>query len=264
MTAHHAEAEERWITGPYWPRLVDAPPHQLVGEPAEADRDRPPLLVLHGGPGLPSDYLHGLAALAPAPGVDVLLVDQLGCGRSERPDDPGLRTVSRAVAGVGAVRVGLGLGRVHVLSHSEGAYLALAYVAEHPECAATDVYCRRHLCSLDPWPDLLVRAIEQMGQQTYEVMSGPSEFTATGTLRGNDLSGHLPGAVLTSPWLGSTRDEVRPSTLRSFPAAAGGEVRILLGGTHCRRLSHPTAAGASGCELRCLATPAYRSESAAA
>jgi len=42
-----------------------------------------PLLVCHGGPGVPSDYLFPLAELLQRP---VIFFDQLGCGRSDRPD----------------------------------------------------------------------------------------------------------------------------------------------------------------------------------
>ena len=291
MTTRDVEPEERWVRVPggrVW--SIRHRNDRSVSQPKQTDTGSP-LLVLHGGPGLPSDYLHGLAALAHEFGVDVVFFDQLGCGRSERPDDPGLWTVSRAVAEVEAVRVALDLGQVHLLGHSWGAYLALAYVAEYPKSAvslvmssplvsvpqwladtavlvetmpseerdairrhetagtfadpeyvaATDLFYRRHLCSLDPWPDSLVRTFEQMGQQTYEVMWGPSEFTATGTLRGGDLSSRLPVTVLPSLWLGGTRDEVRPSTLQSFAAAAGGEVLILLNGTHCLHLEQPEA-----------------------
>lgn len=41
-----------------------------------------PLLVCHGGPGVPSDYLFPLSGQLQRP---VIFFDQLGCGRSERP-----------------------------------------------------------------------------------------------------------------------------------------------------------------------------------
>jgi hypothetical protein len=44
-----------------------------------------PLLLLHGGPGFTSDYLRPLEALADE--RPVIFYDQLGGGRSERPDD---------------------------------------------------------------------------------------------------------------------------------------------------------------------------------
>lgn len=91
--------------------------------------DETPLLVLHGGPGTPSYYLSALARL----GDDrpIVLFDQLGCGRSERPDDVSLWSVDRAVAEVDAVRWQLGLTDIYVLGHSWGGYLALAYTRAH-------------------------------------------------------------------------------------------------------------------------------------
>ena len=45
--------------------------------------DSLPLLVCHGGPGVPSDYLFPLMGILQRP---VIFFDQLGCGRSDRPD----------------------------------------------------------------------------------------------------------------------------------------------------------------------------------
>ncbi len=106
-------------------RTVDVPGGR-VWTCTYGDGDATPLLVLHGGPGMPSRYLEPLAVLAAD--RPVVFFDQLGCGRSERPGDDSLWTVARAVAEVEAVRRGLGLGRVHVLGHSWGGYLALAHV----------------------------------------------------------------------------------------------------------------------------------------
>jgi proline iminopeptidase len=82
-----------------------------------------PLLVLHGGPGAPHDYLENLAALADE--RPVVFYDQLGCGRSERPDDPALWQLPRFVAELAAVREALGLGRIHLLGQSWGTLLAV-------------------------------------------------------------------------------------------------------------------------------------------
>src|SRR5713226_7975596 len=48
-----------------------------------------PILMLHGGPGAPHDYLENLSGLA-SPERAVIFYDQLGCGRSDHPDDPAL------------------------------------------------------------------------------------------------------------------------------------------------------------------------------
>ena len=115
-------------------RTVDVPGGR-VWTCTWGDGPATPLLVLHGGPGMPSHYLELLAGLAAE--RPVVLYDQLGCGRSDRPDDPSLWTVTRAVAEVEAVRRALGLDRVHVLGHSWGGYLALAHADEHPGVVAS-------------------------------------------------------------------------------------------------------------------------------
>ena len=91
-----------------------------------AESPKTPLLVLHGGPGATHDYLEPLEALADE--RPVVFYDQLGCGNSDRPDDPTLWTVERYVGEVGEVRDALGLSRVHLLGQSWGGGLAAEYV----------------------------------------------------------------------------------------------------------------------------------------
>jgi proline-specific peptidase len=85
-----------------------------------------PVLVLHGGPGGTSC---GFARLEPLGDLrSIVRYDQLGTGRSGRPDDLSLWTVGRYVDELDAVRKELGLKQVHLLGHSWGASLAAAYV----------------------------------------------------------------------------------------------------------------------------------------
>jgi proline-specific peptidase len=86
-----------------------------------------PLLMLHGGPGGGHDYL---APLGEALAADrpVVMYDQLGCGRSEGPDDPALWTVDRFADEVDAVRAGLGLERIDLFGQSWGGWLAIEYM----------------------------------------------------------------------------------------------------------------------------------------
>lgn len=89
-----------------------------------------PLLVVHGGPGLPHEYLDSLQRLAND--RDVVYWDQLGCGNSERPTDPRLWTMQRSVAEMRAVVRALGLNRFHIFGNSWGGMLALQYVLDAP------------------------------------------------------------------------------------------------------------------------------------
>lgn len=89
-----------------------------------------PLLTLHGGPGAGHDYIDSLADLAAD--RTVIFYDQLGCGRSDRPDDPARWVIDRFVAEVDAVRSGLGLDTVHLLGQSWGGWLAIEYMTRSP------------------------------------------------------------------------------------------------------------------------------------
>lgn len=88
---------------------------------------RTPLLVLHGGPGIPHDYLANLDRLGDE--RPVVFYDQLGCGQSDRPEDPSLWTRKRFAREVGAVRAALGLEEVILYGHSWGSILAVDYLA---------------------------------------------------------------------------------------------------------------------------------------
>jgi L-proline amide hydrolase len=84
-----------------------------------------PLLALHGGPGSTHNYfgpLEGLAAERP-----VVLYDQIGCGKSDRPEDIGW-SVEVFRDEVAAVRDQLGLERIHLLGTSWGGMLAQEHV----------------------------------------------------------------------------------------------------------------------------------------
>ncbi|MGH2806376.1 MAG: proline iminopeptidase-family hydrolase [Actinomycetota bacterium] len=86
----------------------------------------PPLLCLHGGPGFPSYSQEPLDRLAGDRAV--VRWDQLGCGRSERPDDVFLWTIERFVEEVDVVRSALGVEQIHLYGHSWGGMLAMEYV----------------------------------------------------------------------------------------------------------------------------------------
>lgn len=96
-----------------------------------ASRERTPLLILHGGPGVPHDYLQNLEALA-SPVQRVIFYDQLGCGRSDRPDHPELWQLPRFVTEVATVRQALGLDQVVILGQSWGGMLAIEYALTQP------------------------------------------------------------------------------------------------------------------------------------
>jgi len=83
------------------------------------------VLCLHGGPGATHDYLLSLEDLAQF-GYQVVMIDQLGCGKSDRPHGTSLYTIPHNVEEVEAVRAALRLGKVHLMGSSYGGALAIA------------------------------------------------------------------------------------------------------------------------------------------
>ncbi len=108
-----------------------------------------PLMVLHGGPGGSSCWFSKLEPLGSE--RPVIRYDQLGSGRSGRPDDPSLWTVERFVEELHVVRQELGLEQMHLLGHSWGGALAAAYVLEKGTDGIASVVLSSPLLSTPLW-----------------------------------------------------------------------------------------------------------------
>jgi proline-specific peptidase len=85
-----------------------------------------PLVVLHGGPGFPHDYLEPLAALSDE--RPVIFYDQLGCGNSDTPADPALWTLGRFVDELEQIIQAFKWGKYHLLGQSWGSMLAVDFL----------------------------------------------------------------------------------------------------------------------------------------
>ena len=228
-----------------------------------------PLLVLHGGPGSSHEPLEGLGALA-AQGRRVVFYDQLGGGDSDRPDDESLWTVETFLDQLRSVREVLGLERIHLFGSSWGGMLALEYALTRPDGlvglvlnstptsaprwaeetlrlhaalpagldrkAAQDEFRRRHICRLDPEPDVLARSRAKFGRQVYETMWGPNEFTVTGTLRDWDVSARLGEIELPALITSGRYDECTPALVEPLNQGLAGSEWVLF--EDCSHMSY--------------------------
>ena len=181
---------------------------------------RTPLLCLHGGPGSTHSYFRPLERLAEE--RQVVLYDQLGCGRSDRPElEWSLAVFTEELE---ALRAHLGLDRIHLLGTSWGGMLALEHALAHPGSVA-GLILGSTLASADEWvaevkrlrdatgiaddeeanleverrhffrggeePLELVRMRAEKSIAVYEAMWGRNEWTLTGALGGWDVRARL-------------------------------------------------------------------------
>lgn len=92
----------------------------------------PPVIFLHGGPGVPdmqgdSSFFGQLAR----DGYDVYTYDQVGSGRSSRLKDPRDYTVQRDVEDLEFIRQKIGAEKIILIGHSYGGEIAAHYMATY-------------------------------------------------------------------------------------------------------------------------------------
>lgn len=108
--------------------------HQVwyrIIQPNQEESSKLPLLCLHGGPGIPHDYLEPLEALAHT-GRRVIFYDQLGCGNSDHAKNTDLYSIDLFKDELVAIRSALNLKQIHLFGQSWGGCLALEHALSQP------------------------------------------------------------------------------------------------------------------------------------
>jgi proline-specific peptidase len=157
--------------------VIEVPGGRVWYRVAGADRHGVPLLCLHGGPGFTHDTLATLEGLAPE--RPVVLYDQLGSGRSERPGDPDLYRVELYVEQVRRVREALGLDRIHLLGHSWGGTLALSYALTSP-AGLESLVLASPLVSMSRWLEDARRLRSELPEDIQKTLREHEERDFTG------------------------------------------------------------------------------------
>jgi pimeloyl-ACP methyl ester carboxylesterase len=201
---------------------------------------RTPLVALHGGPGSTHNYFAPLERLADE--RQVVLYDQLGCGRSERPDDVEW-SVAVFLDELDALRAHLGLDRIHLLGTSWGGMLALehalarqdslrslilsstlASAAEwvveakrlRDDLATDEEFDARHFYRRGEEPTEIIRMRAERGEAVYAAMWGPNEWTVTGALDGWDVRPRLRELTLPTLVLRGAHDMSTPAISKTL------------------------------------------------
>jgi proline iminopeptidase len=90
-----------------------------------------PIILLHGGPGVPHYYLKPLAALSTD--RPIIFFDQLGCGKSDRITDTSLLTIQNYVEQLAQVIKHFNLKEYYLYGNSWGSMLGVEYYLAHPD-----------------------------------------------------------------------------------------------------------------------------------
>mmetsp|Transcript_18038 Transcript_18038/g.40773 ORF Transcript_18038/g.40773 Transcript_18038/m.40773 type:complete len:333 (+) Transcript_18038:40-1038(+) len=85
-----------------------------------------PIVALHGGPSVPSDYLYPLGDVVPY--RSIVFYDQLGCGKSDKPDDASLYSTAHSVDDLRVLLRKIGVRRFHLYGQSYGGILGYEYL----------------------------------------------------------------------------------------------------------------------------------------
>lgn len=132
--------------------------YRIVGE---AQHETVPLILLHGGPGSSHNYFEMLDDLAES-GLQLIMYDQLGCGRSSAPDQPELWQAETWMDELAELRRYLKLDRVHLLGQSFGGMLAIMYLLERKPKGVQSLILSSTLSSASLWASEQHRMIKYL------------------------------------------------------------------------------------------------------
>lgn len=149
--------------------------YNLLGE---GNKEKTPLIVLHGGPGNTHDplqaALHVLADERP-----VIFYDQLGSGNSDRPTDDSLWKTERFVEELMDIRKALELDEVHILGHSWGTMLAAAYLIDRKPAGVKSVIFSSPCLSAERWKQDADHFLAQLPEDVQQTIARNEEQGTT-------------------------------------------------------------------------------------
>lgn len=142
--------------------------------------------------------------------------------------DPCL-SMPRSAAGVAALRAALpGQVRAVLDRHEEAGTMD----SEEYQEAAMEFY-RRHVCRLDPWPEVLMRTFNQLNQSIHERMQGPNDFTLTGIHKDYDVTDRLGSLGVATLFICGRYGETRPEETEFYQSLVpGAELVIFENSSH--------------------------------
>jgi len=162
-----------------------------------------PAIVIHGGPVLDHGYLQPyLAPLGDE--LELVFYDQRLSGCSDGVVDSASVRLDTFVDDIEALRVALGLERVHLIAHSWGALLAMKYAIAHPANLSSVVL-------LNPMPP--TAALWREEQRALAASLSPPDTAGGGALRATKAFAAGEPAAIEAVLRDSFRSQFRDRSL---------------------------------------------------
>lgn len=138
-------------------------------------RTRTPLVALHGGPGLVSDYLVPLQGLATSYDIPVIVYDQIGNGRSshirDRADSPSFWSLDLFLDELNNLLLHLGIqDRFDLWGHSWGGILSLEYAIRQKSTGLKHLILSDSLPSVGLWGQSSMQLLQKFPEDVQEGM----------------------------------------------------------------------------------------------
>ncbi len=150
----------------------------------------------------------------------------------------GAASTAECVAGMNSLRAQLPQETQTILEK----YEASGETSNPEYLAAMDVLYHRHLCRLDPYPEVFQESMERMALPVYTTMWGPNEFTCTGNLQSWDRTDRLGEISVPTLITVGRYDEVTPSCAETMHKGIPGSNRVLFeNSSHSAHLEEPKA-----------------------
>lgn len=180
------------ITEGYLPYLGYQTYYRTIGA---SDSQKAPLILIHGGPGSTHNYFELLDELA-NDGRQVIMYDQLGCGKSSMPDAPELWTLENWLNELKALKAHLKIEHCHLLGQSWGGMLVIAYLCDDQPQSVLSAIFSSTLSSAKLWAmeqRRLIKFLPIEEQKAIEIAEQAFCFTEPAYLAANQhfMSRHV-------------------------------------------------------------------------
>jgi len=150
----------------------------------------------------------------------------------------GAASTAECVAGMNSLRAQLPIETQALLEK----YEAIGDTSNPEYLAAVDVLYHRHLCRLDPYPEVFQESMARMAMPVYETMWGPNEFTCTGNLQSWDRTDRLGEIAVPTLITVGRYDEVTPSCAETMHRGIkGSQLALFENSSHSAHLEEPEA-----------------------